>query len=427
MIKNGFIYRKIRRCGIPIKRNVFRLFAIPKNTKRILLIEKRIKNRLSDGNKVNVFFILQYPEMWNSFKTVFDAFSSDIRFNAVILAVPKQNGVNFSNGSFEEKNEAADYCYSNDLPFIDSRTNNGWVNIKDLEPDIIFVQRPYDECMPKDYSLNKMSTVAILCYIPYGFEFVRNVHLEIEYNDNFLNNVFCCFADNSETANFIRNRSKLDYYLGLRKIFDIGYPRFDLINQIGKNINSRSTVLWTPRWSTDEINDRSFFFDYIEVLKRYFVNNPKLNLIIRPHPLMFKNFIEKGVLTDIEVEHIKEGINNIENIKWDNNINYLDSFNESDILVSDFSSLIIEYFATNKPIIYCGEVDGFNNVGKQMARGIYCAHNSESLINYLDYLTCNYDKYYDLNQTTINKYIKRVDNIGLQIKNCMIERFLKIQ
>ena len=41
----------------------------------------------------------------------------------------------------------------------------------------------------------------------------------------------------------------------------------------------------------------------------------------------------------------------------DKNIEYDDTFNEVDLFISDPSSMISEFFATKKPIIYTKKID----------------------------------------------------------------------
>ena len=424
MISGQELFDYIRRVGKPYKRNMKRLFRAPNDFRRNRIIIKRIKNKSNKIEVINVLFILQYPEMWNTYRSIYAEFLNDLRFDCTILAVPKQIGVNNSNGRFDQENVAVDFCKKNNLKYVDTGNEGRWMDINILSPDLIFIQRPYDECMPNHLSLEKLSVNSMIIYVPYGYEFVNNIHLDIEYNDNFINNVFYCFAENDDTVKYIKKRSMFDTLFGIRKVFNLGYPRFDLINQKDENCNSRKNILWTPRWSLSEINDKSHFLDYIEILKTYFSKNKDLNLIIRPHPLMFKNFIEKGVFSKEKLEELKDEIDLIDNIEWDNNQNYLDTFNKVDILISDFSSIIIEFFATNKPIIYCGGFEGFNNVGRQMMKGLYHASNDHELISMLEYLTCNYDKFFEINRDTISKYIKKDNRIGASIKDEIVKCFI---
>ena len=87
---------------------------------------------------------------------------------------------------------------------------------------------------------------------------------------------------------------------------------------------------------------RSTFFEYKDKIIDYVNRNDKLKFVFRPHPLMFNNFINEGLMSKKEV---KEYLDNFkENKVYDDQGDYFDTFRESDVLVTDFSSIIIDYF-----------------------------------------------------------------------------------
>lgn len=421
-IENGI--NLIERAGKSAKRRTLRLLSRPRYLRRKKQIINRMRNKLRTGRKINVLFVIQYPEMWNSEKSVYKAVREDKRFNAILLTVPKLECVSYTELKLEKTNAASDFFKAQGLPFHEAVVNGALADISLLKPDLIFIQRPYSHYMPENLKFDRLSDHAIICYIPYGYEFVNNVHLDIEYNTVFINNVYCCFAENSETRDFIRKSSLVDYRIGLRNIFDLGYPRFDLIDTIEKNVSKRNSVLWTPRWSVSDENDRSYFFDYYDVLIGFFRDHPQMNMIIRPHPLMFKHFIEKGIMSEKEIDDLKASIEKMPNVSLDPNVDYLETFSQSDILVSDFSSLIIEYYATNKPTLYCGDSAGFNSVGRAMDKGLYHINNAEELVSTLEYLSCHKDKFFKYNKKVIQRLIKRNGNIGEAVKNAILDTYI---
>lgn len=202
----------------------------------------------------------------------------------------------------------------------------------------------------------------------------------------------------------------------------MGYPRFDLILQESpeRKLQQRKTVLWLPRWSIDETNDRSYFFDYLECMLHYFGENAMHSLIIRPHPLMFQNFMDNGVISKDEVEQLKTRIQFVSNIKFDENTDYLDTFRQSDILVADFTSLLIEFFLMRKPILYCGSTINFNSVGKIMEEGIYSIPNKDSLISTLSDLLNEKDRKRDQYIAAAKKIAPVNKNIGNEIRMAIL-------
>ncbi len=414
--------RAVKTIVRPIKHSIERHVLFPKDYVSLTRIKNRIKKKDLNHQGINVIFLVQFPEMWNSQRSVYEAFKHDNHYNVVILAVPKQKGAMQDLNEYESVNASVLFCQEYGFSYVDAKSSDSWFDINKLDPDVIFLQRPYDENMPAHLSMRVLRKRSVLCYIPYGYEFVNNVHLDIEYNQNLINNVFCCFAENDETYRYIRNRSRLDCRMGLRKVYNVGYPRFDLISSERGNSNKRYRFLWTPRWSVSEKNDRSYFLDYYDVLIRYFSSNKDKYLTIRPHPLMFKNFLEKGVMSQQEIEKCKLTIQKMPNVKWDTNEDYLVTFSKVDVLISDFSTIIVDFFITNKPIVYCGgNVGSFNSIGKRMAEGLYHVSNENELIQTIEYLSNNDDKFFEMNAETIRKCFKNKRSIGLRVKESVID------
>ena len=278
--------------------------------------------------------------------------------------------------------------------------------------------------MPLSLSMKKLSMHSLLCFIPYGYEFGSSIHLDITYNTNFLNSVFCCFPENKDAYDYLIRASRLDAYSGMRDIFCLGFPRFDLIEPVEENVSKRTLFLWTPRWSVNEKNDRSHFLDYYNVLLDYFIRHPDKKLIIRPHPLMFKNFLEKDILTESDVANIMMKVNSTSNIRWDSNKDYLCTFETSEVLITDYSTITIEFFAMNKPIIYCGNINNVNTIGRKMLTGVYKAKDAMELISRIDYLSENKSDYYSQNKKMIQEEIKVNNNIGKAIKDTLVDNYL---
>lgn len=419
--------KKIKSLLRPAIKKTIHICHIPGNIYNYQRILYRIQKNHADSKKIHVLFIIQFPEMWNTVKTVYKAFCDDDHYEATVVTVPKTKVVNTRKGGFCDNNEASVFCDKENIPYIELYKDEKWCDIKSVKPDIIFIQRPYDDQMPKYLSMHMLSINSLVCYIPYGYEFVNNIHLDIEYNSDFLDAVYCCFAENNNTKKYISSVSKFYCRLGIRKIYNVGYPRFDLVNTVKQNQKFRRNIIWTPRWSISDSNDRGHFVDYFECLYKYFSKNKELNLIIRPHPLMFINYLSTGFMSQQEIDELKKRVDDAENISWDNNKDYLLTFEKCDLLISDFSSLVIEFYATNKPIIYCNDTGGFNYIGKKMEKGLYLVKNSEELISNLDFLVKNYDIHFDYNSTIISKFIKNKSNIGENIKNVISENYLKKQ
>lgn len=323
---------------------------------------------------VTVCFVAVEPQTWNSLKPVYDAMKEDDRFNPYIITVPNKDGVKEMKYFLEEAN----------YEIIDAFESESVLDIRTLSPDIIFIQTPYDWMYPVQYRSKNLVKVAPIYYIPYCYDLCDGEHLDVQYHRLFLSNVSCIFASNSYEYKYCLNKLKRSIYTSNIMTYDVGYPRFDICANVVQS-DRIMTFTWFPRWNFyDSTNYKSSFLKYFDVLKKYFDNHKSLRLIIRPHPMMFDYILTNGILSVEEVNKIKKSINLSDNIQFDTNYDYYETFKETDVLISDHSSLLAEFYFMKKPILYCGEYTGYNNITKKMLDEFVRIDSIETLIYNLD-------------------------------------------
>lgn len=393
---SGFKCRRFKSRN-PIKKyfkNI--LFQLKKDilTCKIFINKIRIKIKVKQNKKISIIFVVQYPEMWNSEKSVYEKLLLDSHFSVSILAVPKNiyNGLKkgMKENKFFETNDSYEYLSKKYKNVINSFDNGRWINLKKLNPDILFVQRPYEDNLPKCYSFNKISKIALLCYIPYdGTDFSKEKHVSIGLNEKLLQNCAYFFS----ATDVHRNYFEKNKYSSLSKSFFSGCPRFDLIQAYTKKSNKQSnkkTFLWLPRWYFENGgNNQSSFIKYVDALIDFFLKQENLCLIIRPHPLMFGKLVESKLISEKQLEDMILKINRSNNISFDKNIDYLDTFKNADYLISDYTSLLIEFFMFNKPIFYCDTTEDFNNLGVEVSKFFINVTNQKELIDRINFVLNN--------------------------------------
>ncbi len=175
----------------------------------------------------------------------------------------------------------------------------------------------------------------------------------------------------------------------------MGFPRFDQLEKRCNNLpaNDKFVVAWMPRWAASDNNDQktSHFLVFYKEFIKCFADNRDMQLIIRPHPMMFKSYIAQNIMTKEEVSEFKETCKR-ENIILDEAKDCFVTIGKADVLVADYTSLIAEYFMTGKPIIFCDTVEGLNDEGQKMCGSSYHADDFESIVQYLDILKAGKDE-----------------------------------
>ena len=338
------IYRKIRYTILYINS----LYYIKKN-------RERVGKKIQYGEKLTVLFIVQYIPAWNKLEPIYQKMRKSERFTPIIVCVPLniENHI-LLNDDFH--NDTYDYFIHHNYDCINGLGENGdWVDLKSFNPDYVFHSRPYNYCMPKLYTSGKIKKYALICNVLYGINTTVNCQ-NSTLNSDYFKDAFCYFAFDTSDQEFYKKRFKQGIQLQIQSCFPygaIGLEQMSKAKSEKHNKEFRKTVLWTPRWSTDTSVGGSNFFKYKETILMLAEDNHDIHFIIRPHPLMFNNFINTGEMTREEVSKFKEYCFNATNIDLDEKKEYSDTFWKSDILITDNSGIVPEYFVTLKPIIFC--------------------------------------------------------------------------
>lgn len=338
--------------------------------KRVILCDSKktqeyaLKQKGTAGKKIKIAFVVYMPEVWNSLKMVHDIASQDDQIETLIVAQPwisvlgkKQKPCR--NDAFEFFRKQYD-----DVVNAYEETEDTWFDLKAFEPTYVFYTRPYTEEYYPDYRPEVVRTYARVCWIPYGYTVLGKELFESIYSMEFLRFTTNIFVDSQSAENWVRT----NYGDVLKSnLICLGYPRFDLCVNLEKEESKKKTILWTPRWTSETKGVmKSNFLNYYKQMFDFAEKNPDYEIIFRPHPLMFANYIEHGIMTKEEVDKLQDTCKRLGNIQFDKEKDYLVSISKADLIVTDFSTLLAEYFASGKRILYCDRGDLFVEDGKKM-------------------------------------------------------------
>ena len=377
-----------------------------------LVCNKNINNALymlknKKKPKIRVYFIAQYKAGVNKFESVVREMQKDETIDVKVLAVP--NDINDLSANKE-------LSYWKDIfgdITIDAICNNSWFDLESAKPDYVFIQRPYDLLVPEVYRKTIISEYAKVCYIPYAFPITAMYDFatpknEIKYYD-------IIFAEYEEADNYYKEAMAEVGDRRKRSSVNYGYPALDIVkqetnkdNSAFRNINSKFNIMWTPRWTTSKETIETSFFDYKDAIVDYCKKDKNTNLVFRPHPLTFDNFIKEKLMSKKEV---KDYINNFtDNLYYDKSSYYIETFKESDVLVTDYSSIIIEYLLFNKPIIYT-QKDTFtkSKQAKELEKYFYKVKNKRELYKVLNNLQKGIDPLKEKRTKAINQMYSNYD------------------
>ena len=175
--------------------------------------------------------------------------------------------------------------------------------------------------------------------------------------------------------------------------------------------------MWTPRWSYDSKVGGSHFLEYKDIIIRLKGFYPEIILTFRPHPLLFEELIAKSLMKKEDIESylivLKQN-----NIKYDWGAPVFDTFKGTDVLITDYSSMIIQFFITGRPVIYCDSSNiQLNDEFKKLAEGMYVAKCEKDIFYYMQKLQNGEDYLFDKRQEIIQNNLKTHENATENIVN----------
>lgn len=374
--------------------------------------------------KIKVVFIVFSPQMWKSMSMLFEAVLKSNDMEAILVVIEYEvkwgNKVIGTSSDFWTKMYPGVTMYTQKVSLPD---------IIDLDADYVFRQTPYDSRFPAKYSNIEIAKHSILGYVPYNYNFSSEMHLKIEYALPFLRELGVLFSDSKYIIEYCKEQELSDdEQITPTKMFDVGSMAIERILHLSneKKTSQRCfTFLWIPRWAADDKkNHGTNFLRYYKNIISFFDEHKEMKCIIRPHPFMFEQFVLKGILSSEDVNEIINEVDSKENVDFDFSMDYLDSFETSDALIADYSSLIIEYFMTGKPILLCDKNCDWNSepIVADASKKLYETYSWESIQNKMFDLNNNEDELKTDRYEIIEKY--KSDHMGVADKILNILRKL---
>ena len=346
---------------------------------KISILKKLLKK------KIKVYFIAQWKQGYIKFIDVVNQMKADENIDVRVLAFPEKISAFPNNEDFYFWYDLFGYVT------INSISDGKWFDLEKEKPEYVFIQRPYNNYLPEQFATHVLCNYTKLCYIPYAYTLsdLRSVGLP----DDFLKTLYFHFAENRGEYEYVKD--KMITFSGKHYSLNLGYPQLDSeLKKIKEPpsafLKTRNKdemkVIYTPRWTIDENLFKSTFFEFKDKIIKYFQKNKHLKLVFRPHPLMFDNYIETNLMTKKEVNDYKKQMK--DNIVYDDQGDYFQTFRDADVLITDYSSIILDFFILEKPIIICGnnDTEKYTETMNLIEKVSYVASSWEEVVDYLEKL-----------------------------------------
>jgi hypothetical protein len=383
---------------------------------------KKIKNE----SPIRVLFLLVNVDTWK-YNELYERLNANPFFDVKVAVCPfVTKGKDFLELEFQQSIE---YCQKkgyNYIPAYDLQKNKSLPIKKLLKPHLVCFQNP------NLISLWEFSIYGFLdcltLYVPYSFR-IDNLY-EYGFNNPLVNLSWLSIYETKMHKDMAIAHAKNK---GIN-VQALGFPHLDSFRKM--EITSpwkpqekiKKKIIWAPHWTIKGIQDTgldwSCFLDYadlfLKLAKQY---QSQLQFAFKPHPFL-KPTLEQHNCWGLEKTNLYyeawNALSNGQVIEGD----YVPFFNESDALIHDGGSFMVEYLLQNKPIAYTfkdrNPNDKFNEFGKLAFEVHHHLCNEQDVENFVKMILANQAPLEQKRQELVND---QLDRDGLPVSE-KIENYL---
>lgn len=372
------------------------------------VIEGKIKVRIE-----NVSYV-----MWNTVKTICEAFEKDIKYDVLVIL---NDSV-----SIETKDILIRQMEHGKHRYV---LGSEYCAEKD-KADILIVFALFGNKILKNVRENtKLIVVALMDLIRYSdsintYWFDRNFKIEAYNPDYFLADSLL-FSELQNTQNKVNvvemGNAKFDgiYNACKQKQYPVGWEK----------LKGKRVVLWTTTHGiADGFVSNIITFDlYAQEIFKYLSEHLDIGLILRLHPTFINNELLKyGYWNNTDLNEIRAYCLNSPNVVWDDSDLYESAFSVADAIITDNGcGVMISALPTLKPICVMYRSDVYvSPYNKEIEDNYYSASCKEEIVNFFNMVSKKEDPMLFKRKELAQKWVKHFDGKnGERIKEFIISAF----
>ncbi len=344
---------------------------------------------VSVGRK-HALFVVQQALAWPCLASVYAAYAADPEWKVTVVAVPLRHpGLTTE----AERHSAIEFLRREGIPHA------RWEEFQ-LTPgaaDVVFLDLPHDETMPDGWSVaDLIRTFPRLVYLPQSLAIAGGAEKTLcQFNLPLQQRAWMVVAHSE------RNKSMFTRHCatGDAHVVVTGHPKLDALRglasiqdaELARFVGDRKMICWNPHFDARPDGSEfgggvSTFLRWQEFLVAEVARRQEVALVIRPHPLLFGSLEKKRIWTPGQMADFNARVARAGNILVDRRPSCLPVFARSAALISDASSLLIEYGATGRPLLYLQNPrgPGLNEDGEFVRDHCYTAERENQIKEFVD-------------------------------------------
>ena len=332
---------------------------------------QRVKqlHQIRQKEVINVVF-----QIWNLSKwkcdSLYRAMEKHSRFRPVIWILDEHGA------TAEEKrvmrNEIITACQKHGYVYTQAAD---WAELdNEVSPDIIFIQDFYVQST----NMNDATKNRLFCTVRY---YLANTNMKKSVNFFMLHISLFLFLENESVA-----RESRPHVIHNGHNFAItGHPIVDALMDFEptatsvwkKQSHSKKKVIWAPHWTINNDGpafNSATFLQYAELMRNLAQKHAdKLQIVFKPHPTLYR----------VLCKHPEWGKEKTDSyyVWWAEQSNtqletgeYKELFQQSDAMIHDSGSFILEYLLMDKPCMYLSRAIEFPHFNEMNQDALKCYH-----------------------------------------------------
>jgi len=307
-----------------------------------LLNKSRKIKRIRKKERIRVLFVLTELGPWKT-EILYLTMLKHPRFEPVL-------GVSTSpeDASFRKPLEQ----YLNQKKY-EWKSINGRIISDEIQPDIIFYQKPYYSAYNEDIRYDRHWN-ALFCYVYYAF---NSVELNFAFNVGLYNFAWQIYYENEMSAQsrrpLMKNKGKNIVVTGMPIQDMLLKPKSDFKDP-WKPLGNLKRIIYAPHHTIGDIHFKGIEFStflsnaeaMLELAQKY---QNRVQWAFKPHPLLYKNLV--SVWGEERTEAYYQKWASLPNSQLELG-RYESLFKYSDAMIHDCASFTIEYHYTLNPVLY---------------------------------------------------------------------------
>lgn len=319
------------------------------------------------AKRIRVVFLVLYFEAWDSLAETWRLMNEDDRFETIVISIPRRLT---GDDSYHDEAKVSQFLTAAEVPhlrfdYADSAI--GLAELKELAPDFLFINYPWQRNYQPFYRVDHLVTFTRVCYVPYyslpivlepGEADVAS-HLYTQRSHQLASHVFVQEPSLRHAYSHTERGNDHVHFVGSPKLdsllksaelaTDMDWPigPFVVASGAGGPVagsERKLRLVWAPHHSygANWLNFGTFATVHEQMLA-FAKLNPDIEIVMRPHPFLFGTLIDREVLDKAHLDEWLENWHALPNTALDLEGDFASLFRVTDYLVSDGISFLAEY------------------------------------------------------------------------------------